>query len=81
MRELGERPEYVNSPGGKRRLVAVKEAGTRAVQEQRHGARRARGSFGIHKRPCAPLTRQKTKCTGILGFQVLIAIKDTLFRV
>lgn len=52
MKELGERPRWMNDPGGKRTLIAVKEARTRKVQQREVMARDTRlsrpGSTNAH---------------------------------
>lgn len=79
MKELGVRLQWMNHPGGPRTFIPVKEASTKKVQMLWHTTHGC--LFPNPQMPTRPIHPTENKMHRYRSLQVLIAIKDTLFRV
>lgn len=79
MEELREGLQRMNHPGGQTTLIAVKEASTKKVQTSWHTTHGC--LFPNPQTPTCPIRPTENKMHRYGSLQVLIAIKDTLFRV
>lgn len=79
MKELRERPQRMNHPGGQTTFIAAEEASTEKAQMSWHTTHGC--LFPNPQTPTCATRPTENKMHRYGSLQTLIAIKDTLFRV